>query len=276
MKKMKTLLLDQTKGKGRESHESTLNHQRHLQHPIKPPKDPLTFDELIATPIDFSNFAKNRLKLDKITKADLVGPVYNLLKGTYQSSIELEYNMEECYKTLTGRLDWENPEGDRCPFDLSKPLPLKGRPGHLTIAAEYFFNNDLEYLKSTYSDRKYTTSITKTKAARYELLGIENMILKQLSVTKVDYDRDVERGIKHWGPKRKLFYRSQLNGFSKHYVFSHLKILSVVFMMVAADSPRRVRFISTCSYYTNICKDILKAQEHVSKDFYYSDTLRLP
>ncbi|GKF92135.1 hypothetical protein Tco_0278854 [Tanacetum coccineum] len=91
----------------------------------------------MATPIDFSNFAKNRLKLDKITKEDLVGPVYNLLKGTCQSSIELEYNMEECYKALTEKLDWDNPEGDRCPFNLSKPLPLKGRPDHLTVASEY-------------------------------------------------------------------------------------------------------------------------------------------
>ncbi|GJW35596.1 hypothetical protein Tco_0058516, partial [Tanacetum coccineum] len=95
-------------------------------------QDPLTFDELMATPINFSNFAKNRLKLDKITKAYL-----------------------------------ENPKGDRCLFDLRKPLPLKGHPGHLTAAAEYFFHNDLEYLKSTDSERKYTTSITKTKAARY-------------------------------------------------------------------------------------------------------------
>ncbi|GJT53485.1 hypothetical protein Tco_0988539 [Tanacetum coccineum] len=57
--------------------------------------------------------------------------------------------MEECYKALTDKLDWENPEGDRFPFDLSKPLPLKVRPGHLTVASVYFFNNDLEYLKST-------------------------------------------------------------------------------------------------------------------------------
>ncbi|GKC05061.1 hypothetical protein Tco_0996671 [Tanacetum coccineum] len=102
-------------------------------------KDPLTFDELMATPIDFSKFVKNRLKLDKITKEVLVGPVYNLLKGTCQS--------------------------DRCPFDLSKPLPLKGRPSHLTIPVEYFFNNDLEYLKSENMERKYITSIMKTKAA---------------------------------------------------------------------------------------------------------------
>ncbi|GJV70700.1 hypothetical protein Tco_1490695 [Tanacetum coccineum] len=161
-------------------------------------KDPLTFDELTTTLIDFSKFAKNRLKLDKITKVYLVGPVYNLLKGTCQSNIDLEYNMEVCYKALTDRLDWENLEGDQCPSNLSKPLPLKVRLGHLTIASEYFFNNDLEYLKSTDLERKYTTSFTKMKTSRYELVGIDDMIPKQWSVTKVVYDKDVERGIKHW------------------------------------------------------------------------------
>ncbi|GJU52143.1 hypothetical protein Tco_1225857 [Tanacetum coccineum] len=68
-----------------------------------------------------------------------------------------------------------------------------GHPGHLTVAAEYFFNNDLEYLKSKDSERKYTTSITKTKAARYELVGIEYMISKQWSDTKLGYDKDAER-----------------------------------------------------------------------------------
>ncbi|GJU30128.1 hypothetical protein Tco_1173717 [Tanacetum coccineum] len=110
---------------------------------------------------------------------------------------------------------------------MSKPLLLKGRPGHLTVGSEYFFNNDLEYLKSSDLEKKYTTSITKTKAARYELAGIEDMIPSLWSVTKVGYDKYVERGIKHWGPKRQLFYRSQLNRFSKHDVYSHLKILSV-------------------------------------------------
>ncbi|GJX00708.1 hypothetical protein Tco_0184621 [Tanacetum coccineum] len=147
-------------------------------------KDPLTFEELMATPIDFSNFAKNRFKLNKITKADLVGPVYNLLKRRCQSSIELEYNMEECFKALTDRLDWENLKGDRCPFDLSKPLPLKGRPGHLTVASERFFNNDLEYLKFTNFERKYTTSITKLKAVRFSKHTVYSA-LKILSVVSV-------------------------------------------------------------------------------------------
>ncbi|GKA12714.1 hypothetical protein Tco_0692260 [Tanacetum coccineum] len=132
-------------------------------------KDLLTFDELMATHIDFSNFVMNLLKIDKLTKAHLVGPVYNLLKGTFQSSIELEYNIEECYKALTDQLDWNNPEGDRCPYDLSKPFPLKGRPGRLTVPSESFFNNDLEYLKASNPIKKYTMSITKIKAARYEI-----------------------------------------------------------------------------------------------------------
>nr|GEU59561.1 hypothetical protein [Tanacetum cinerariifolium] len=119
--------------------------------------------------------------------------VYNLLKGTCQSSIELEYNMEECYKALSDQLDWTNPKGDRCPFNLSKPLPLKGRPGHLTVTSEYFFNNDLEYLKSTKTERNYTMSITKTKAGRYE---------------------------------------SQLNRFLQHDVYSTLKILRLVSVKV--------------------------------------------
>ncbi|GKC26926.1 hypothetical protein Tco_1034220 [Tanacetum coccineum] len=88
-----------------------------FNHMVSAAKDPLTFDELMATPIDFSN-------------------------------IKLEYNMEECFKALIDKLDWNNPEGDRCPFYFTKPLPLKGRPGRLTVAAEYFFNNDLEFLKS--------------------------------------------------------------------------------------------------------------------------------
>ncbi|GKB08547.1 putative reverse transcriptase domain-containing protein, partial [Tanacetum coccineum] len=67
------------------------------------------------------------------------------------------------------RLDSNNPEGDRYPFDLSKPLPLQGHLSHLTIVADYFFNNDQEYLKSSDLERMYTTSITKTKAARYEI-----------------------------------------------------------------------------------------------------------
>ncbi|GJW11464.1 hypothetical protein Tco_1577291 [Tanacetum coccineum] len=190
----------------------------------------------MATPIDFSKYAMNRLKIENLTQAHLVGPVYELLKGTCTSNIklectsniELEYNMEECFKALTDKLDWNNPDGDRCPFDLTKPLPLKGCPGRLTVAVEYFFNKDLEFLKSSYPKKGYTTSIMKTKSARYEIVGIEYMVPTICSTTKVGYNKDTEKGIKHWSDKHQLWYRSQLNKFSKHKVYSTQNILNVV------------------------------------------------
>nr|GFA42506.1 hypothetical protein [Tanacetum cinerariifolium] len=125
--------------------------------------DPLTSNDLMATPIDFS-------------------------------SVELEYHFQEWFNALTDRLDWNNPEGDHYPFDLSKPLPLQGHPCHLTVSAGYLFNDDLEYLKSSNLKRTYTTSMTKTKAVRYDIEGIGDMIPMLWSPTKVRYDKDALKG----------------------------------------------------------------------------------
>ncbi|GJT81753.1 hypothetical protein Tco_1056095 [Tanacetum coccineum] len=169
--------------------------------------DPLTFNVLMATPIDFSKYVSNRLKIDNLTQDLLLGPAYNLLKGTCTSNIELEYNFQECFNALTDKLDWNNPKGDHYPFDLSKPLPLQGRPGHLTVAVDYFFNNDLEYLKTSDPDliwRKHTQHQSQRQ--------------KQL---------DAAKGIKHWGERNNLWYISQMNKYSKHNVYSTQKILGV-------------------------------------------------
>ncbi|GKB55467.1 hypothetical protein Tco_0906220, partial [Tanacetum coccineum] len=164
-------------------------------------KDPLTFDELMATLLTSPRICT--------------------------SSITLEYDMEECFKALIDKLDWNIPEGDRCPFDLIEAFLLNGRPGRLIVAAEYFFNNDLEFLKSSNPEKKYITSITKTKETRYEIVRIEDMFPTLWSATKVGYNKDVEKGIKHWGEKRQLWYRSHMNKFSKHNVYSTQKILSM-------------------------------------------------
>ncbi|GJR96562.1 hypothetical protein Tco_0268736 [Tanacetum coccineum] len=164
---------------------------------IQSEKPPLTFDELMSTPIDFSAFSINRLKLNKVKIADLVGPVFNLLKGTYKRCVELEYNMKECYRALTDQLDWANPEGHKSPVDMRKPLPLHDKEGRLTIPVEFFFNNDLEYLKAGNKERSYSSSITKTPAARYTLEGIEDMILTLWSPFIIAYDKDAAFGISH-------------------------------------------------------------------------------
>nr|GEX78263.1 hypothetical protein [Tanacetum cinerariifolium] len=55
--------------------------------------------------------------------------------------------MKECHKMLTDQIDWANPEGDQVRIDISKPLPLSGPPGHVTIQTQFFFNHDLDYLR---------------------------------------------------------------------------------------------------------------------------------
>ncbi|GJS77614.1 hypothetical protein Tco_0727495 [Tanacetum coccineum] len=113
-------------------------------------KSPTLFDELIDTPIDFSAFVMNRLNITNLTQEFMVGPVFNLLKGTCKSLTELEYHFEECSKAKIERLDWHNPEGKSYSFDVRKPLLLiPDHRGHQVIPQDYFINNDLEYLKVT-------------------------------------------------------------------------------------------------------------------------------
>ncbi|GJV04050.1 hypothetical protein Tco_1337619 [Tanacetum coccineum] len=79
--------------------------------------------------------------------------------------------------------------GDRHPFDLSKPLPLVESQNRLTVPANLFFNNDLAYLQRGSTNMTYATSLTKMKAAKYDLQGIEDMVPRLWSPIKVAYDR---------------------------------------------------------------------------------------
>nr|GEV58517.1 hypothetical protein [Tanacetum cinerariifolium] len=54
-----------------------------------------SFNELLDTPIDFSNFIMHRLNVDTLTPDLLAGPTYELMKGSCSSLTELEYHLEE-------------------------------------------------------------------------------------------------------------------------------------------------------------------------------------
>ncbi|GKA39614.1 hypothetical protein Tco_0732165 [Tanacetum coccineum] len=101
----------------------------------------------------------------------------NLFKGTCESITELECHLEECSKATTERLNWHNPENKPYPFDLKKPLSLiQDHQGRQIIPQDYFINKDLEYLKGRDLSRRYSTSVTKTKAATYDLKWIEDLV----------------------------------------------------------------------------------------------------
>nr|GEY28461.1 hypothetical protein [Tanacetum cinerariifolium] len=114
-----------------------------------------SFNELLDTPIDFSNFIMNRLGVDTLTPELLAGPTYELMRGSCNSLTELEYHLEEVYKATTNQLDWDNPEGQQYPHNLLQPLPLiSDNRGYRVIPFEHFINNDLEYLRRGASSRK--------------------------------------------------------------------------------------------------------------------------
>ncbi|GKB91651.1 hypothetical protein Tco_0963923 [Tanacetum coccineum] len=103
-----------------------------------------SFNELIHTPLDFSAFMMNRLKVDTLTPELLADPTFELMKGSCKSLVELEYFFEEVYKATTDQLNWNNPEGHQYPHDLRKPLPLiPNSQGRRVIPFDHFINNDL-------------------------------------------------------------------------------------------------------------------------------------
>nr|GEW35431.1 hypothetical protein [Tanacetum cinerariifolium] len=193
------------------------------------PTDPdwNTFDEFISTPIDFSAFIMNSLKINNLTQETLLGPAFRLIKGTRSNYVELEYDFEECYKALSEKLDWENPKGDDYPFDLTKPLPL-------------VMNGNRQM----------------TKAAQYYLPGIKDMVSNIRSPVKVTYDKHAlcERFNTTAGNLVKEILL-KLN------LLDHRLILTDSKMdMEVPGSSKLTRFIATCSYSTDIYKDFMKAQ----------------
>nr|GEZ69749.1 hypothetical protein [Tanacetum cinerariifolium] len=137
-----------------------------------------SFNELLDTLIDFSNFIMNRLGIDTLTPELLAGPTYELMRGSCQ----------------------------QYPHNLLQPLSLiPGNMGRRVILFEHFINNDLEYLRGGGSCQKYTTSVTKTKAADYgHIKWIEDL-----------------------GRKRQQFYGFAVNRESALDVYSKRRIITV-------------------------------------------------
>nr|GEW42406.1 ribonuclease H [Tanacetum cinerariifolium] len=130
--------------------------------------------------------------LDTLTSELLAGPTYELMKGSRKILVELEFFLEEVYKAATDQLDWVNPEGQQYPHNLLKPLPLiPDSRGHRVIPFDHFINNDLEYLRGCASSRKYTTSVTKKKAADYgHIKWIEDLVPRTMWIQEpIGYDK---------------------------------------------------------------------------------------
>nr|GEY99064.1 hypothetical protein [Tanacetum cinerariifolium] len=137
-----------------------------------------SFNELMDTPVDFSVFLMNRLKVDTFTPELLAGTTYELMKGSCKSLVEIEFFLEEVYKATTDQLDWINPEGQQYPHNMLKHLPLiLNSRGRYVIPFNHFINNDLEYLCGVRRDDEKLYKFKEGDFKRLRIQDIEDMLL---------------------------------------------------------------------------------------------------
>nr|GFB46457.1 hypothetical protein [Tanacetum cinerariifolium] len=133
----------------------------------------------------------HRLNVDTLTPDLLVGPTYELMRGSCTSLTELEYHLEEVYKATTDQLDWVNPEGQQYPHNLLQPLPLiPNNRGRRVIPFEHFINNDLEYLRGVNRESAIDVYSKRRIIAVTELKIVEWQDYKHLDWILVRRDDD--------------------------------------------------------------------------------------
>ncbi|GKB86469.1 hypothetical protein Tco_0958741 [Tanacetum coccineum] len=121
----------------------------------------------------FINWYCQKVNKTVLTQADFEGQAYEVNEAFYPIGIHLQFQMEECHKMLTDQINWANPEGDQVRINVSRPLPLGGPPGHVTIQTQFFFNKGLEHLRYGNKGSRPALSISKMKAASYPDFGLE-------------------------------------------------------------------------------------------------------
>ncbi|GJU76725.1 hypothetical protein Tco_1273795 [Tanacetum coccineum] len=197
-----------------------------------------TENKLQRKTYDIGSFIKwfcRRTGKKKLCKADLEGPAFNLVKAFHKNNVFLQYQMDECHKLLTNKVDLGNPEGHQILQNIYEPLPLGGPPGQVTIQPQFFFNKDLDYLLTGDKERKIALSISKLKAARYLDFGLEELVPSLW----VESEREIYFQCGQWPHslcwwfRRKEFYINKHSEPSdREAVRSQMRILSVISVKV--------------------------------------------
>ncbi|GJV32099.1 hypothetical protein Tco_1392499 [Tanacetum coccineum] len=173
-----------------------------------------SFNEMMDTPLDFSAFMMNRLKVDTLTPELLAGLTFELMKGSCKSLTELEYFLEEVYKATTEQLDWINLEG------LYDKYALWGI-SHLGKKRQQFyaFSATWESAKDVYSKRKLTNLTVEERLAF-------NVSLRMFTKSVVIQRRveDLQLGVESYQKKLNLTkpntYRSDLKRCDAYSAYS--------------------------------------------------------
>ncbi|GJS83654.1 hypothetical protein Tco_0750195 [Tanacetum coccineum] len=155
---------------------------------------PLSEEDKPATPEPAWSISSSDMPVPTHNWASAIASTYTLHQRTryllrpviWQHLWTGTYQMEECHKLLTDQVD-----DAILRYNVSKPLPLGGPQGQVTIQSDFFFNKDLEYLRYGSKGSRPALSISKMKAAYYPDVGLEQMVPDQLWIEEeCKYDID--------------------------------------------------------------------------------------
>nr|GEY89084.1 hypothetical protein [Tanacetum cinerariifolium] len=133
------------------------------------------------------------------------GLAFKLVKVFHPNVIHLWYQMEECHKLLIDSLD-----DSILQHNVSKPLPLGGPPGQVTIQSDFFFNKDLKYLRYGSKGSRPALSVSKMKANYYPDVGLEQMVPDQMWIEE-ECKFDIAAMYETWFQLGIESYQTQLN-----------------------------------------------------------------
>nr|GEY05806.1 hypothetical protein [Tanacetum cinerariifolium] len=199
--RMKTPPLDQTKGQREGDQAKKLSHQKNLHIRSLSPQ------VLRKVYPDLNQNLQASLLMQRSMALDDDESQWN---PSSSPTLDREWHVQEC-------------------SGIGEPL---GRSRQV-IPLDQFINKDLEYLKGGSSSKKYTTSITKMKAADYgQVKWIEDKVSRIWSPIKVVYDKHAYWGTYYWGPKRQKFYAYASNMETSKDVYSGHMIIVVTSLKI--------------------------------------------
>nr|GEU46220.1 hypothetical protein [Tanacetum cinerariifolium] len=158
----------------------------------------------------------------------------SLLAKTGDITTFMNWYSRKVNKTVLTQADFEgqayeaNLGGDQVKIDVSRPLPLGGPPGHVTIQTQFFFNKDLEYLRYGNKGSSLALSISMMKVARCLDFGLKLLVSKQLWIDDVcTYVISAKYGISRCWFNRQKFYINRHDSSSSRKKSDHTYRFSV-------------------------------------------------
>ncbi|GJY72860.1 hypothetical protein Tco_0477291, partial [Tanacetum coccineum] len=256
----------------------------------------LTFDKLMITPIDFSAFVMNRLRLTTLTREVMVGPVFNLLTADQQNHkfkegdfLDLNLRDIEDMILLIAQQKIDNLDGDVI-VDFVTALKMFTRSIVVQNKVDDTLHDRLQNLslgfnpKSDMPNRAWSTKDeerTTTILKKIDDVLLKRRIMRSLELLVGGANFVNDENIK----VKKLVFISQVPCQNQRDLLRDIPLDSVEVLRSVLTEPEvhvkmemeiphssKVKFIAACSYLIDEYNDMMKAQIYVIQDFRYSDT----